>query len=164
MNRSVPALALSLLATGCIFGGPPKPTLEMQSPPAGGPVDVQIVDSSVEPGEVYLKLVVHNAGSRLLHVDRRAFVLSDGRAEWRPAPTSKPFVTVKPSASSSKLKLTYEGVPAGLPAYDLLYKRGAFKWDGEGGQEVTLPAARLLLKKVEVATPQPAAASGPQPR
>lgn len=163
----LPLLALALLVPGCLFGGPAAPTLEMQNPPASGPVDVQIVDSAVEPGQVYLKLVVHNANNRPLLVDRRALVLGDGRAEHRAVATSKPFVTVKPNGTSSKIKLIFEAVPAGQPTYDLMFKKGAFRLDNEGGQEVTLPTARLLVKKTAVATPEPTGAPAPgstQPR
>jgi hypothetical protein len=147
-----------LLLGGCLFGGPAAPTLEMQNPPAPGPVDVQILDSAIEPGEVYLKLVVHNANANPLIVDRRCLVLTDGRAQWQPVVSSKPFTTVKPN-SSAKVKLTYEGVPAGLPTYDLQYRKGAFRLDGEGGKEIALATVRLAVKKTAVANPEPSAAT-----
>lgn len=167
MKRLLAAVPLSLLLSGCLFGGPGSPTLEMQNPPASGPVDIQILDSAVKPGEIYLKLVVHNANARPLLIDRRCLVLTDGRAEWRAVPTSKPFVTVKPNATSAKLKLSFEGVPAGLPSYDLSFKRGAFRLDSEAGQEVALPTVRLLVKTPTAATPAPSktvAAAAQQPR
>lgn len=157
MKQLVPLFALTLAATGCgIFGGTRTPTLEMQNPPASGPVDVQLLDSSISPGEVYMRLVVHNRSDHKLLVDRRSLILSDGRNEWRPNATSKPFVTIKPNATSSKIKLTYEGAPAGQPSYDLVFKKGAFHQDTEAGQELTLPTVRLLVKKAVVATPTPA--------
>ena len=153
MKPNTAPFALLLLG-GCLFGGPASPTLEIQNPPASGPVDVQLLDSSVAPGGVYLKLVVHNANAQPLMIDRRCFVLTDGRAERLPVVTSKPFVTVKPNATSSKIKLTYEGLPAGIPSYDLAFKKGAFHLDNESGKEVAMPTLRLLVKKAASATPE----------
>ncbi len=152
-----------VLLSGCLFGGPALPTLEMQNPPKGGAVDIQVLDSSVEPGVIYLKLLVRNASARPLVVDRRTFVLTDGRAEWRAVVTSKPLVTVKPNGGSAKLKLTFAGAPAELPAYDLMFKKGAFRQDNESGPEVALAAVRLLAKKPAVATPEPTANPKPAP-
>lgn len=163
MRNTVALVVLALVAPACgIFGGAADTTLELQAPPASGPVDVQLVDSSVEPGEVYLKLVVHNRSDRKLVVDRRALVLSDGRTQWRARATSKPLVTVKPNATSSKIKLVFEGVPAGLPVYELGYGEGAFRQDGETGTEIRIPPARLVVKKAEVTAPEPTAPSGAQ--
>lgn len=155
--NNLATLALLSLLTGCgmFGGGPPTPTLEMQNPPASGPVDVQLLDSAIEPGEIYMKLVVHNRSDHKLLVDRRVLILSDGRNEYRPNAASKPFVTVKPNATSSKIKLTYEGAPAGVPAYELTFKKGAFHQDSETGPEVAFPPARFLVKKAVAATPEP---------
>ena len=161
MKQLLGAVPLSVLLTGCLFGGPASPTLEMQNPPASGPVDIQILDSSVKPGEIYLKVVVHNANARPLLIDRRSLVLTDGRAEWRAAAIAKPFVTVKPNSTSAKLKLSFEGVPAGLPSYDLMFKKGAFRLDNEAGQEIALPTVRLLVKTTSAATPAPSKTVAP---
>jgi hypothetical protein len=157
--RSV--LASALVLASCNLFGPAAPTLELQGAPAGGPVEVQVVDSAVEPGEIYLRLAVHNRSDRRLVVDRRELVLGDGRTEWRPRPASRPLVTVKPNATSNKLKLYFDGVPAGLPAYELAFKKGAFRHDNEAGPEVSLPTVRLLVKKVEVAVPEPSSGAPP---
>ncbi|HLU39135.1 MAG TPA: hypothetical protein VK081_07100 [Planctomycetota bacterium] len=163
MIRHLPCALVALLTSACgIFGGRPETVLEMQNPPFGGPVEVQIADSSVEPGELYLRLAVHNRSARPLIIDRRSLVISNGSLEWPATPISKPFVTVKPNRTSTRLKLTFQGVPSGEPAYDLLFKRGAFRFDGESGEEVPMSPVRLLAKKT--AAPSAQAAAGTNPR
>jgi len=158
MKQLLTFFVVAAVVAGCsLFSGTPSATLEMQTPPAGGPIDVQILDSAVEPGEVYLKLAIHNRSDRPLVVDRRALVLSDGRAQWRVDAGKRPFVTIKPNASSSKIKLTYAEVMAGQPAYDLVFDKGAFHQDSETGAEVTLQPVRLLVKKTANAVPEPEA-------
>src|SRR5690606_25269047 len=93
MIRHLPCALVALLTSACgIFGGRPETVLEMQNPPFGGPVEVQIADSSVEPGELYLRLAVHNRSARPLIIDRRSLVISNGSLEWPATPISKPFV------------------------------------------------------------------------
>lgn len=145
MRRAL--LTLALLAPGCIFGGTPDPTLELQPLAAGSKVEFQVLSSSVEPGEAYLKMTLINRTGRPLAVDRRNLVLTDGTTQWTPKAPSKPWLVVQPGETSAKLKLVYKGVPGGQPGYDMNFPPGTFREGSDSGPIVNIAPLRFVVKK-----------------
>ena len=146
-TRSLLFLGVAMLAQSCIFGGPPDPTLELQPPPPGTKFEFQVLDSSVEPGEAYLKLTFVNRTSRPVVADRKLFVLTDGTTQWTPKTSSRSTLTVQPGETSAKLKLSYKGVPGGQPAYELMFPVHAFREGSDSGPNIPMPTLRLVVKK-----------------
>ena len=143
--RFVPFLAV-LLSPGCFGGG--GPTLVIENPPGEGKIDVQIVDSSLDKATVYAKVLISNHTDKIVVADRRLMILSDGTREWGPRATTRYRWQIGPHQTSSAVKLEYRDSDGTQPAYDLIFKPGAFRFDSNTGDEFEVPPLRLTVKKV----------------